>query len=67
MTRPDKAGIEEMLGDIRLLTYREMKTLFPDCRILKERVLGLTKSYIAVRDTASASELVKETRSARAS
>jgi SAM-dependent methyltransferase len=66
MTRPDKAGIEEMLGDIRLLTYREMQALFPDCRILKERVLGLTKSYIAVRDSASASELVKETRSARA-
>jgi hypothetical protein len=26
-----------------------MKQLFPDCLILKERVLGLTKSYIAVR------------------
>ena len=36
-------------SDIRLLTYREMKQLFPDCLILKERVLGLTKSYVAVR------------------
>jgi hypothetical protein len=26
-----------------------MEQLFPDCRILKERVLGVTKSYIAVR------------------
>lgn len=49
MTKPDPAKVDEMLSDIRLLTYREMKQLFPDCLILKERVLGLTKSYIAVR------------------
>jgi hypothetical protein len=67
MTRPDKAGVEEMLGDIRLLTYREMKALFPDCRILKERVLGLTKSYIAVRDAVQGSESVEDKRTARAS
>jgi hypothetical protein len=49
LTKPDALRIEEMLSDIRLLTYREMQQLFPDCLILKERVLGLTKSYIAVR------------------
>jgi hypothetical protein len=49
MVRPDDARVEEMLCDIRLLTLREMKELFPDCTILKERMLGLTKSYIAVR------------------
>ncbi len=48
-TRPSPQQVDEMIGDIRLLTYREVKELFPDCRILKERLLGLTKSYIAVR------------------
>jgi hypothetical protein len=49
LTKPNPARVDEMLSDIRLLTYREMKQLFPDCLILKERVLGLTKSYVAVR------------------
>lgn len=49
LTRPDAARVDEMLSDIRLLTYREVRQLFPDCRILKERVLGLTKSYVAIR------------------
>jgi hypothetical protein len=49
LTKPNTMQVDEMLSDIRLLTHREMKQLFPDCRILKERVLGLTKSYIAVR------------------
>jgi hypothetical protein len=40
-----KAAVEE----IRLLSHDEFKKLFPDCRILKERFLGLTKCYIAVR------------------
>ena len=41
--------VHEIVDEVRLLTLREMKLLFPDCCILKERVLGLTKSYIAVR------------------
>jgi hypothetical protein len=49
LTKPNAAAIEEMLADIRLLSCREMRQLFPDCVILKERVLGLTKSYVAVR------------------
>jgi hypothetical protein len=49
LTKPSTARVEEMLSDIRLLTYREVKQLFPDCYILKERVLGLTKSYVAIR------------------
>lgn len=49
LTKPNAAQVEEMLSDIRLLTYREMRELFPNCKILKERVFGLTKSYIAVR------------------
>jgi hypothetical protein len=49
LTKPNPVRVDEMLSDIRLLTYREMKQLFPDCLILKERVFGLTKSYVAVR------------------
>jgi hypothetical protein len=41
--------VHEIVDEVRLLTYREVKQLFPDCLILKERVLGLTKSYVAVR------------------
>lgn len=49
LTKPTPARVDEMLSDIRLLTYREMRQLFPDCLILKERMFGLTKSYVAVR------------------
>lgn len=49
ITKPNDEQIDEMLGELRLLTYKEMRELFPDCRILRERVLGLTKSYVAVR------------------
>jgi hypothetical protein len=41
--------VHQIVDEVRLLTYREFKQLFPDCRILKERLLGLTKSYVAVR------------------
>lgn len=41
--------VHEIVDEVRLLTYKEMRQLFPDCNILKERVFGLTKSYIAVR------------------
>jgi hypothetical protein len=41
--------VHEIVDEVRLLTHCEVKQLFPDCLILKERVLGLTKSYIAVR------------------
>jgi hypothetical protein len=35
--------------DWHLLTYRKMRQLFPDARLLRERSLGMTKSIIAVR------------------
>ena len=41
--------VHEIVDEVRLLTYREVANLFPDCRILRERFFGLTKSYIAVR------------------
>jgi hypothetical protein len=42
--------VHEIVDEVRLLTYREMRQLFPDCLILKERVFGITKSYIAIRN-----------------
>lgn len=49
LSKPSATEIDGMISELRLLTLKEMKRLFPDCLILKERVLGLTKSYIAVR------------------
>jgi hypothetical protein len=49
LARPSQRQVDATVDEIRLLTHREMCELFPDCEILRERVLGLTKSYVAVR------------------
>lgn len=49
LERPDAAWVDRFLAEVRLLRLAEMRRLFPDCEILRERFLGLTKSYIAVR------------------
>ena len=49
LTKPTKTEVENFLNEVRLLNYKEMKRLFPDCRIHRERFFGLTKSYIAIR------------------
>jgi Methyltransferase domain len=49
MLRPTSEDVSQRVDELRLLTYREMQELFPDCEIRRERFLGLTKSYIAVR------------------
>ena len=49
MTRPSPKEVAGFLDEVRLLTYREMQELFPDCQILRERFMGFTKSYVAVR------------------
>jgi hypothetical protein len=53
--RPSNQQIKDILQEIRLLSYREMRRLFPGCEILRERCLGLTKSYIAVNQVGAAS------------
>jgi hypothetical protein len=47
----DRSGTEQLLtSGVRLLSYREMRSLFPDCEIFVERFLGVfPKSYVAVR------------------
>jgi Methyltransferase domain len=52
MLRPPSEDVAQLVDELRLLTYREMEQLFPDCEIRRERFLGLTKSYIAVRAAA---------------
>jgi hypothetical protein len=49
VAKPSPEQREDFLNEVRLLSYREMRRLFPDCEILRERFLLLTKSYIAVR------------------
>ncbi len=37
------------LRDIRLLSEKELRQLFPGCSIYKEKVLGLTKSFVVYK------------------
>jgi 2-polyprenyl-3-methyl-5-hydroxy-6-metoxy-1,4-benzoquinol methylase len=43
----DPKDAQQYLEEIRLLTYTEMKTLFPGAKIYKEKFLGMDKSYSA--------------------
>lgn len=49
ITRPGPAVVDRFLRETRLLSRAELAALFPDCEIRCERVLGLPKSYVAVR------------------
>ena len=49
LRRGDNVTLEQLVGELRLLSYREMRELFPDCEIRREKWLGMTKSFIAVR------------------
>jgi hypothetical protein len=52
LTRPAGQQAEEFVDNIRLITLPEMKELFPDCEILREKFLFVfTKSYVAVRSS----------------
>ena len=53
MPRVEDADARKLAEETRLLTKREMRVLFPEARIVDEKVLGLTKSIIAVRRRAA--------------
>lgn len=49
ITKPSQECIDEMVDELRLLSFQEMKMLFPDCEIVREKFLFMTKAYIAIR------------------
>jgi hypothetical protein len=49
LARPTPEAVDRFVADTRLLDGREMRALFPDCEIRRERFLGMTKSYLAIR------------------
>ena len=49
MHKPDPAQPQGAARDARLLTKRELKTLFPEAEIVTERFLLLPKSFIVMR------------------
>lgn len=49
IARPSPEQVERFLAHTHLLDASEMRALFPDCELRRERFLGMTKSYVAVR------------------
>lgn len=49
LEKPDRKRVAEYADSVLLLNKRELQELFPDCKIMREKFLGLTKSLIAVR------------------
>jgi hypothetical protein len=49
ITRPSQASVDRMLGELRLLDFATFRALFPDCEIRRERFMGVTKAFVAVR------------------
>lgn len=48
LVRPSREEVEERIGEILLLKRDEVEQLFPDARLYPERLLGMTKSWIAM-------------------
>lgn len=49
LVRPTHEQVRKYADSICLLTFRQMRRLFPDCVIEREKFLGMTKSLIAIR------------------
>lgn len=45
----NKNDASKIVDEIRLLKYSELIKLFPESKIIKERFMGFTKSYIVVK------------------
>jgi hypothetical protein len=45
----DRESARSYVTSIRLLTVREMAGLFPGSHLFRERVLGLSKSFVVYR------------------
>ncbi len=60
ITGPPREEINRFLKEVRLLTYSELRILFPDCNIIKERFCFLTKSFIIIRKSEKDITFLKE-------
>jgi hypothetical protein len=49
LDRPDRHESERFVEEVRMLTPREMRVLFPEAEIWHERFLGLSKSVMAAK------------------
>jgi hypothetical protein len=49
LVRPDRQRVAAYADLVNPLSHRDLQALFPDCKIEREKVLGLTKSLLAVR------------------
>lgn len=49
LTRPSQESAERLVDEINMLSASDLRELFPGCRIVRERFLGLTKSLMVVR------------------
>jgi len=49
ITRPTKQHCESFMNEVCLLSKSELQKLFPDAQILYEKLLGLSKSLIAIK------------------
>lgn len=45
----DNIDLKRLAEELRLLSGKELKELFPDCEIHRERLFGMTKSFMVVR------------------
>lgn len=50
----DDADLTQLANELRLLSKGEMKQLFPDAELHREKWFGMTKSWIAIRRPVSA-------------
>ena len=44
-----ESEVKAQVDDVRLMTKRELKKIFPKCKIITERFLFIPKSYIVIR------------------
>lgn len=50
VVRPSPDDCERQNSELKLLRYREVSSLFPDAQIIREKFLGLTKSFVIVKN-----------------
>lgn len=51
LRRPSPQRVDEFISEINLLTEKDVREMFPDGKMLREKFLFFTKSFIVVRTT----------------